>query len=134
MWNIQFIAGTIVIVPFKFYTVKAQKIDNALIYNLVLEMFNNFLIIQIICSYALWPLSAIMGVEIADAGAVAKLLGIKIFVDEFISFRDLAILVKAGKVAVRPQSHLLFKTVIFQAQTLYSFLNVNLNIHCSRTY
>ena len=41
-----------------------------------------------------------MGVEIADAGAVAKLLGIKIFVDEFISFRDLAILVKAGKVAV----------------------------------
>ena len=103
MWNIQFIAGTIVIVPFKFYTVKAQKIDNALIYNLVLEMFNIFLIIQIICSYALWPLSAIMGVEIADAGAVAKLLGIKIFVDEFISFRDLAILVKAGKVAVRPQ-------------------------------
>ncbi len=55
---------------------------------------------QIICSYVLWPLSAIMGVEISDAGAVAKLLGIKIFVDEFISFRDLAILVKEHKVAV----------------------------------
>ena len=41
-----------------------------------------------------------MGVEVKDAGAIAKLLGFKIFVDEFISFRDLAILVKAGKVAV----------------------------------
>lgn len=44
-----------------------------------------------------------MGVEIEDAGKVAKLLGIKIFVDEFISFRDLAILVKEGKIAVRIQ-------------------------------
>ena len=41
-----------------------------------------------------------MGVEIADAGKVARLLGIKVFVDEFISFRDLGIMVQQGNIAV----------------------------------
>ena len=41
-----------------------------------------------------------MGVEPEDAGKVAKLLGIKVFVDEFISFRDLGNLVRNGQIAV----------------------------------
>ena len=41
-----------------------------------------------------------MGVEIVDAGKVAKLLGVKIFVDEFISFKDLGDLVRNGQIAV----------------------------------
>ncbi len=81
--------------------------------------------LQIICSYALWPLSAIMGVEIADAGAVAKLLGIKIFVDEFISFRDLAILVKAGEVAVSHPTFFPLRKECHFVQLLSSLLHTS---------
>ena len=41
-----------------------------------------------------------MGVEIADASKVASLLGTKIFVDEFISFKQLGDMVKAGEIHV----------------------------------
>jgi nucleoside permease NupC len=34
-----------------------------------------------------------MGIEIEDASNVARLLGIKIFADEFISFQELGIMV-----------------------------------------
>ncbi len=42
-----------------------------------------------------------MGVEIADIKKVASLLGTKIFVDEFISFRDLGVMVCKGEIGVR---------------------------------
>ena len=53
-----------------------------------------------ICSYIFWPLAAIMGVELADAGKVASLLGTKIFVDEFISFADLGKMIEDRSIAV----------------------------------
>lgn len=46
-----------------------------------------------------------MGVELEDAGKVASLLGTKVFVDEFISFRDLGIMVKNGEIAVSIKTH-----------------------------
>ena len=42
-----------------------------------------------------------MGVELSDASNVASLLGTKVFVDEFISFRDLGIMVKDRAINVR---------------------------------
>ena len=59
-----------------------------------------FYFFQLICSYVFWPLAAVMGVELEDAGKVASLLGTKVFVDEFISFRDLGIMVDNGEIGV----------------------------------
>lgn len=53
-----------------------------------------------VCSIIFWPLAAIMGVEIQDAGKVASLLGTKIFADEFISFRSLGNMTRNGEIAV----------------------------------
>ena len=66
----------------------------AVLLDSVLQMFNshvkmNQFYLQLICSYLFWPVAVMMGVEIEDARQVASLLGTKIFVDEFISFRDL---------------------------------------------
>ena len=41
-----------------------------------------------------------MGVEVEDAGKVASLLGTKVFVDEFISFKDLGQMIKNNEIAV----------------------------------
>jgi len=56
--------------------------------------------IQEICSYIFWPLAVVMGVEIEDAGEVAKLLGTKIFADEYISFKELGIIRANGGMQV----------------------------------
>jgi len=56
------------------------------------------------CSYVFWPLAVIMGVEIDDAFNVARLIGVKIFADEFISFQDLAIMVCDRSIQVRSNS------------------------------
>ena len=41
-----------------------------------------------------------MGVEIEDANRVGSLLGTKVFVDEFVSFRQLQEMVENGEIAV----------------------------------
>ena len=41
-----------------------------------------------------------MGVEIEDASKIASLIGTKVFVDEFISFKDLGDMVRKGEVQV----------------------------------
>jgi pyrimidine nucleoside transport protein len=58
-------------------------------------------VLQKICAVVFWPLAAIMGVEIEDAGKIASLIGTKVFVDEFISFKDLGDMVRKGEVKVR---------------------------------
>lgn len=49
---------------------------------------------QVICSYVLMPLAYIMGVEWKDAGAVARLIGIKTFLNEFVAYDSLATMIK----------------------------------------
>ncbi|CAL1534109.1 unnamed protein product [Lymnaea stagnalis] len=63
--------------------------------NSVLGWFGAFVCLpelsfEVICSYILRPLVFIMGVEWNDAGAVAKLLGIKTFLNEFVAYDKLA--------------------------------------------
>ena len=57
-------------------------------------------VLQLICAYLFWPVAAVMGVELEDASNVASLLGTKVFVDEFISFRDLGNMVKDNAINV----------------------------------
>ena len=55
---------------------------------------------QLICSYVFWPLAVIMGVEFEDAIKVGSLLGTKVFVDEFVSFKQLGKMVENGEIQV----------------------------------
>jgi len=43
-----------------------------------------------ICSYVLMPVAFLMGADWADSPLVAELLGIKIFLNEFVAYQQLA--------------------------------------------
>nr|XP_047937389.1 sodium/nucleoside cotransporter 1-like isoform X4 [Anser cygnoides] len=45
---------------------------------------------QMICSYVLMPVAFLMGADWADSPVVAELLGIKIFLNEFVAYQQLA--------------------------------------------
>ncbi|KAK2536327.1 sodium/nucleoside cotransporter 1 [Columba livia] len=45
---------------------------------------------QVICSYILMPVAFLMGADWADSPLVAELLGIKIFLNEFVAYEQLA--------------------------------------------
>ncbi|KFW10301.1 Sodium/nucleoside cotransporter 2, partial [Eurypyga helias] len=45
---------------------------------------------QVICSYVLMPLAFLMGADWADSPLVAELLGMKIFLNEFVAYQQLA--------------------------------------------
>ncbi|XP_010201668.2 sodium/nucleoside cotransporter 1 [Colius striatus] len=45
---------------------------------------------QVICSYILMPVAFLMGADWADSPIVAELLGIKIFLNEFVAYEQLA--------------------------------------------
>ncbi|NWV63528.1 S28A1 protein, partial [Malurus elegans] len=45
---------------------------------------------QVICSYVLMPVAFLMGADWADSPLVAELLGIKIFLNEFVAYQQLA--------------------------------------------
>ena len=63
-------------------------------------VYDIFTLFQEICAVVFWPVAALMGVEIEDAGKIASLIGTKVFVDEFISFKDLGDMVRKGEVQV----------------------------------
>ncbi|XP_048733363.2 solute carrier family 28 member 3-like isoform X2 [Ostrea edulis] len=44
---------------------------------------------QLICSYLFWPLVFLMGVESRDCCVVARMVGIKTFINEFLAYEDL---------------------------------------------
>ncbi len=46
-----------------------------------------------ICSYALFPFALVMGVELDDCRQVAKLIGIKTFLNEFVAYGELGELI-----------------------------------------
>ncbi|EDO32279.1 predicted protein [Nematostella vectensis] len=51
-------------------------------------------VLQTICSYVFMPLAFVMGVEWADCGPVAKFLGIKVFLNELISYINMSPFIK----------------------------------------
>ena len=49
---------------------------------------------QVICSYVLWPLAVLIGVDIPDCRKVAELIGVKTFLTEFIAYAQLSGLIQ----------------------------------------
>ena len=56
-----------------------------------------FLFLQLICSYIFAPFAFLMGVEWSDCTKVAKLVGVKTFLNEFLAFGQLSVLIKNRK-------------------------------------
>ncbi|XP_041368757.1 sodium/nucleoside cotransporter 2-like isoform X2 [Gigantopelta aegis] len=50
--------------------------------------------LQIICSYLFWPFVFIMGVQSEDCQVSARILGIKLNVNEMVAFSDLGVVIK----------------------------------------
>jgi len=48
---------------------------------------------QVICSYVLWPLAVVMGVNVADCRKVAEMIGTKTFLNEFVAYSQLSQLI-----------------------------------------
>lgn len=49
---------------------------------------------QLICSYLFYPLSFLMGVDAADRLVLGELIGTKTFLNEFVAYTDLSILIR----------------------------------------
>ncbi|KAK3588022.1 hypothetical protein CHS0354_012068 [Potamilus streckersoni] len=57
-------------------------------------LFNPELSFELICSYIFWPLSFLMGVDTDDCRKVAKLIGIKTFINEFVAYSALGVYIE----------------------------------------
>ena len=50
--------------------------------------------LQLICSYVLYPLALLMGVATDDCRRVAELIGVKTFLNEFVAYINLGVLIE----------------------------------------
>lgn len=80
--------------------------------------------LQLICYYVFWPLAAVMGVELEDAGKVASLLGTKVFVDEFISFMELGNMISAQEIKASVLNRKSIRTFFLQSVFFFTDLVV----------
>ena len=53
-----------------------------------------------ICSYLFFPLSMMMGIELAECQEVAKLIGLKVFTSEMLAYQELGVSISKGLVSV----------------------------------
>jgi len=51
---------------------------------------------EVICSYLFWPLSLVMGIEVAECREVAKLIGTKVFTSEMLAYQKLGVSIANG--------------------------------------
>jgi len=58
-----------------------------------------------ICSYVLWPLALVMGVNVADCRKVAEVIGTKTILNEFVAYLDLAQLIRNSATLQRHEAH-----------------------------
>lgn len=56
---------------------------------------------QKICSYLLFPVSLLIGIDIRDAKEIASLLGFKLFTSEILAYQELGDLISANKISRR---------------------------------
>ena len=61
--------------------------------------------LQLICSYVLWPLALVMGVDVRDCRKVAELIGIKTILNEFVAYLDLAKLIRNNAILQGHEAH-----------------------------
>ncbi|XP_065943683.1 solute carrier family 28 member 3 isoform X2 [Magallana gigas] len=53
---------------------------------------------QLICSFLFWPLVFLMGIESRDCCVVARMVGIKTFINEFLAYEDLGKVIKNNQI------------------------------------
>ncbi|XP_033101662.1 solute carrier family 28 member 3-like isoform X2 [Anneissia japonica] len=58
---------------------------------------------ELICSYVFVPVAFIMGVEWEDCREVAELIGVKTFINEFVAYERLAVLIEEGALSKRSE-------------------------------
>ena len=58
---------------------------------------SHFFILQLVCSYVLWPFAFVMGVDVSDCRKVAELIGFKTFINEFVAYTELGKLIDNRK-------------------------------------
>jgi len=61
--------------------------------------------VQMICSYVLWPLAVVMGVNVPDCRKVAELIGTKTFLNEFVAYSQLSQLINNREILERHVTH-----------------------------
>ncbi|XP_046847941.1 solute carrier family 28 member 3-like isoform X2 [Xenia sp. Carnegie-2017] len=82
---------------------------------------------EVICSYVFAPISFLMGVEWNDCMIVAKLVGVKTFINEFLAFNQLSILLKNRQANVGPMlSHRSEILAIYVLTGFTNFLSVGI--------
>lgn len=59
---------------------------------------------SLICSYVFWPVAFVMGVPASDCRQVARLLGEKTFLNEFVAYLNMSKIVAAGGLSHRSQA------------------------------
>jgi len=59
---------------------------------------------ELICSYVMWPVAYIIGIEEVDCQESAKLIGLKLFATEILAYQELGKSVDAGRLNARSQA------------------------------
>jgi len=59
---------------------------------------------EFMCSYIMWPIAIIIGIDTNECREAAKLLGIKIFATEILAYQELGRSVDAGLLSLRSQA------------------------------
>jgi pyrimidine nucleoside transport protein len=59
---------------------------------------------ELMCSYVMWPIAYVVGIEVGDCQEVAKLLGLKVFATEILAYQELGKSVDAGLLSARSQA------------------------------
>ncbi|XP_077999989.1 solute carrier family 28 member 3-like [Glandiceps talaboti] len=87
---------------------------NLIAFVALLELFNAFLgwmgwmvgvpelSFELVCSYVFMPVAFLIGVEWADCHIVAELIGIKLFINEFVAYVRLAEIMNNGDIGEEP--------------------------------
>jgi len=76
-------------------------------YNLLL------LVLQFMCSYIMWPIAIIIGIDANECREAAKLIGIKIFATELLAYQELGRSVDQGLLSVRINYFILINIKLF---------------------
>lgn len=56
--------------------------------------------LQLMCSYVMWPMAWVIGIDVNECQEAAKLMGIKIFATEVLAYQELGKSVAAGLLSV----------------------------------
>lgn len=54
------------------------------------------------CSYIMWPIALMIGIDLDECQESAKLIGLKIFATEMLAYQELGKSADAGRLSVRP--------------------------------